>query len=180
MGFTVYYRSTRRVGAARAKAIRRAASTLNKGRTWLSCEPVGFFTEREDGRLCGGSKPNFLPHPDDVASAAREALPDGTVLDMLEILCQLSRDHAVDWEFSHDHDPGPIGFIRGGVCEEGLLGQIEAIGELADIMSELTEEAEGQPDGFGSSAPGTPERGQDQEEEDDDGPPILPFSPRNR
>lgn len=73
-----------------------AARAANQGRTWLSCEPVHFFTNDEDGHLLGGSKPNFRPHPDDVASAAREALPDGSARDMLDILCGLSRDHGID------------------------------------------------------------------------------------
>ena len=68
MGFSIHYRSTRPVGDAEADAIRQAAGEANAGRTWLSCEPVHFFAESEDGCLVGGSKPNFLPHPDDAAA----------------------------------------------------------------------------------------------------------------
>jgi hypothetical protein len=177
MGFTIYYCSTRRISPARANAIRRAATALTAGRTWLSCEPVGFFQGQRDGRLLGGSKPNFLPHPDDVAAAPRSALPDGTVSDLIDILCQLSRDHEVNWEFGHDHDPGPIGFIRGGVCEQRLREQLEAIGDLGGLLAEITGEQEGQPGSFppGSAAS---EGESDDEGDDDAGPPILPFRPR--
>jgi hypothetical protein len=171
MGFTIYYRSTRRLSPARANAIREAATALTAGRTWLSCEPVGFFQGQRDGRLLGGSKPNFLPHPDDVAAAARSTVPDGTVRDLIDILCRLSRDHAVDWEFSHDHDPGPIGFIRGGVCEQRLREQLEAIGDLGGLLEEVMGEGQVPP---GSAAS---ERDSD-EDEGDAGPPILPFRPR--
>src|ERR1700692_3438623 len=99
MGFTIYYRSTGPIGAAQADAIRDAAATRVEGRTWLSCEPVHFFQDQQDDRLLGGSKPNFQPHPDDAASAAREGLPDGAVRDLVEILCTLSRDFEVDWQF---------------------------------------------------------------------------------
>ncbi len=167
MGFTIYYRSTRRVSRARADAIRKAAAALNRGRTWLSCEPVGFFADQEDGRLLGGSKPNFLPHPDDAAAAAREALPDGTARDVVEILCQLSRDHGVDWEFHHDYDPGPIGFIRGGACEPRLLDQIDAFADLGDILGDLTAGPEGAANG------------RDDGDEEEGGPRILPFQPRD-
>jgi hypothetical protein len=136
MGFTVYYRSTRPVSADEAAALRRAASAANAGRTWLSCEPVLFFSDLEDGRLVGGSKPNFIPHPDDVAAAARAGEPDGDVRSLLEVLCRPSRDHRIDWVFSHDHDAGPIGFIRGGVCEEQLAAQIDMIASLAEILAE--------------------------------------------
>jgi hypothetical protein len=166
MGFSVYYRSTRPVSHARADAIRETARRLNEGRTWLSCEPVHFFADQEGGRLLGGSKPNFQPHPDDVASAAREGLPDGTVRDMIEVLCRLSKDHGVDWELSHDYDPGPVGFIRGGVCDPRLLEQMEALADLSDMfLNEMTEEPK---------APG----GEDAGDDDDDGPSILPFRPR--
>src|SRR5947199_172826 len=98
MGFTIYYRSTRPVAKAEADAIHQAAREANVGRTWLGCEPVHFFPGVEAGHLLGGSKPNFEPHPDDAAASAGEGLPDGTVRDVLDVLCRLSRDHAIDWE----------------------------------------------------------------------------------
>jgi hypothetical protein len=137
MGFTVYYRSTRPVSPAEARAIGRAADELCRGRTWLSCEPVGFSPDRDDGRLLGGSKPNFQPHPDDAAAAAREGLPDGTARDLLDILCRLSRDHGVDWEVSHDHSGGPVGYIRAGVCDAAVASQVEAFADLGDILGDL-------------------------------------------
>ena len=108
MGFTIYYRSTRPVSKPEADAIASAAAGANKGRTWLSCEAVHFFERQKDGHLLGGSKPNFMPHPDDVTAAALEGLPDGTTRDLLDILCQLSQQHGIDWALSHDHDPGLI------------------------------------------------------------------------
>jgi len=136
MGFTIYYRSTRPIDKPEADAIRQAARAASAGRTWLSCEPVHFFVGDDDEHLLGGSKPNFQPHPDDVASAAGSCLPDGTARDMIDVLCRLSREHGVDWALSHDHDPA-IGDIRGGVCDEDALGQIEALAELSDIFGEL-------------------------------------------
>src|SRR2546426_11760610 len=131
MGFKIYYRSTRPVAPTEADAIRQAARAANEGRTWLGCEPV-HFSPSDDGYLLGGSKPNFQPHPDDAAAAAREGLPDGTPRDMLDILCRLSRDHDVDWEISHDHSDGPVGYIRGGVCDDEVLLQVHALANLGD------------------------------------------------
>ncbi len=178
MGFTINYRSTRRISAARANAIRRATTTLIEGRTWLSCEPVRFFQDQKDGRLFGGSKPNFQPHPDDVAAAARESLPDGTVRDLIEILCKLSSDYAVEWEFSHDHDPGPIGFIRGGVCEPRLRDQLEALGDVGGILRDMMGEFEAQPGGLPSPDSARSERDIVDEDDDDAGPSVLPFRPK--
>ena len=137
MGFKVYYRSTRSVAPAEADAIRQAASAANEGRTWLGCEAVHFYRGGDDGHLFGGSKPNFQSHPDDVAAAAREGLPDGTTRDMLDVLCQLSSDHGIDWALSHDHDPA-IGFVRAGVCDDNALAQIEALADLGNILGDLT------------------------------------------
>ena len=139
MGFSIYYRSTQPVSPEEAAAIRRAADQASEGRTWLSCEPVHFFVEEpeDDGRLFGGSKPNFSPHSDDVASAASEGLPDGEVRDLFAVLCRLSRDHGIDWEISHDHEPGPVGYIRDGVCDARLRGLSEALADLAGIIAEV-------------------------------------------
>jgi len=140
---------------------------LNEGRTWLSCEPVHFHFQPMEGRLAGFCKPNFSPHPEDVASAKAEGLPDGTVHDMIDVLCELSRAHGVDWEFSHDYDPGPIGFIRKGVADGKLLEQIEGLAGLAGMMGE------GMDDEF---------EDEERDDEDEDGngeSTILPFRPRS-
>lgn len=170
MGFTVTYRTTKPMEADLAKALASAASELCRDRTWLSCEPVHFFPV-SDGHLFGGSKPNFLPHPEDAAAAAREGLPDGTVRDLLDILCRLSSEHGVDWEIGHDASDGPVGFIRGGICDEEVAGQIDAFAELGGMLGEWLEE--------GTFPPGIADQpGPFPGEEDEDGPPILPFRPK--
>jgi len=142
MGFSINYRSTRPASRAEADAIRNAASAANKGRTWLSCEPVHFILD-DGGHLLGGSKPNFQPHADDVASARSEGLPDGTARDMLDVLCKLSLDHDIEWEISHDHSGGPIGYVRDGICDEQVRDQVEAFADLDDILGELGAEGIG-------------------------------------
>jgi hypothetical protein len=161
MGFAIYYRSTQPVDADVADAICEAATRLIAGCTWLSCEPVGFHLDEGSGRLVGHSKPNFTPDPDDAASAAQEGLPDGTIADVVQILCALSKDFSIDWEFSHDYDPGPIGFIRAGVCEGKLYDQLDAIAGLGDVLREVGDEDD--PD----------------DDPNDDGPAILPFQPKS-
>jgi hypothetical protein len=119
------------------------------------------------------ANPNFQPHPDDVASAGREGLPDGTVLDMLEVLRQLSCDHGVDWELSHDYSAGPLGFIRGGACDPKLFDQMEGIAGMSEMMGELDDDIEGDPVAFPLLS-----TGQFLNDEDDDLPAILPFRPK--
>lgn len=43
----------------------------------------------------------------------------------------LSRRYEVDWELSHDHSDGPLGYIRSGVCDEEVRTQCDAFTDLA-------------------------------------------------
>lgn len=141
MGFSIHARPTEEIATDRAEAIRRAADELASGRSWLRCEPpLPFMYE---GRLFCSFKPNFSPHPDDVASAEATGEPDGTLGDAIEILAQLSREQGVDWEIGMDHADGPVGFIRGGVVDDGVLDTIEALGVMYDAMAEFDPEADG-------------------------------------
>jgi hypothetical protein len=141
MGFSISYEATERISPALQKEIAAAADELTNGRTWLSCEPVGFWAVAHgspdaNGILRGASKPNFFPHPDDVAAAQAEGLPDGTVNDMLEVLCQLSAQFDVVWEISHDESDGPIGYIRQGKCDDQVREQCDAISDMTGGIDE--------------------------------------------
>lgn len=129
MGFSIGYQLTEPVSPDIEVAILNAAELMRAGRTWLSCEPP--FLHKFDRVLTGSSKPNFTPHPDDVASAQAEELPDGTLNDLLDILCQLSRQFNVEWEISHDYSDGPLGYIRNGEIDDDVRTQCEAFNDLS-------------------------------------------------
>lgn len=133
MGFTVYYRSTEPVSAETRAALEARSGELCSGRSWLSCEPVGFYGLDEGGHLQGGCKPNFMfvPHPADVVAFDEEGMPDGTLEDALDVLCQLSHDFRVDWEISHDESHGPIGLVRHGKPDQEVLAQIDSFASIA-------------------------------------------------
>jgi hypothetical protein len=175
MGFEFYYCSTRPVTPTEATNIERAADKLTRGHTWLSCEPDSFYAPRDDGHLVGGSKPNFQPDPDDAAAAAEEDLPDGTTQDLIEVLRQLSESHSIDWEISHDHSNGPIGFIRGGVCDSEVQKQSEAFADLAGMFENIW-------GGFEppTNVPPATRPTRQTNPDDDDGPPILKFKPKGQ
>src|SRR4051794_14891023 len=86
MGLTIYYASARPVTPEEAESIRVTAQKYCEARSWLSCEPVSFFPDLQDGVLMGGSKPNFRPHPKDKSAAESSGLPDGKPADLLDIL----------------------------------------------------------------------------------------------
>ena len=141
MGFSIYYRSVLPVDADQRTAAVSLCNDHCHGRSWLSCEPVHFFPAGADNHLFGGSKPNFAPHPDDAASAAAGGLPDGNVQDVIDVLCKISIESGIDWEISHDHSEGPVGFIRAGATDPEVITQIEALSSIGDIFGEF---------GFGS------------------------------
>ncbi|WP_165246186.1 hypothetical protein [Paludisphaera soli] len=133
MGFAVSYRTTRPLAPAEADAIFKAADAANQGRSWLGCEPVSLFVDEDDGHLSGGSRLNLDAHWDHEAD---EPLPEGTLRDVIDILCRLGREYGVDWTLGHDHEPD-VGCIRAGVCDERALAQIEALAELSESLGEL-------------------------------------------
>ncbi|MGL6094773.1 MAG: hypothetical protein ACRC7O_03080 [Fimbriiglobus sp.] len=172
MGFAVMYRSTRPVAPAETDAIRQTVRTASEGRTWLGCEPVHLHPD-DDGYLFGISKPNILPHPEDAADAARSGLPDGTARDMLDVLCRISRDHAVDWALSHDYDPH-IGFIRAGVCDGTVLDQIVVFADMSMMLAEEAGDWEADPADVETPAA----RHAEQKSDENDPPSILTFRPK--
>lgn len=140
MGFRVYYRVTEPITPEHEAELRRAIEVESRSRSWLSCEPIHLYDVQDDGCLFGGSKPNFHPDPSDAASAALSGLPDGTVRDLIDGLCRLSRDHGVDWAVRHDEAPGTVGYIRRGVCDPGLRDTIDALADLAAYLGALGDE----------------------------------------
>lgn len=136
MGFSVHYQTTEMISRGLQAEIVVAIDDLRRGRTWLSCE-IPFLSD-DQGYMSGSSKPNFMPAAIDVAAAAKEGLPDGTLLDLLDILCALSNQFDIDWEISHDHSDGPLGYVRQGRCDDEVRVQCEGIQEMAqDIADEI-------------------------------------------
>ncbi|MCA9102767.1 MAG: hypothetical protein KDA63_16525, partial [Planctomycetales bacterium] len=114
-----------------------------------------FFRDDDDGHLLGGSKPIFAPNAGEVASAESDGLPDGTIHDVLEILCQVSRTYDIDWEISHDYFEGAIGLIQGGQADAEVVQQLAALGELGDIVTEFgLPDAPGEPSDVDDDEPG--------------------------
>ena len=136
MGFTVYYQTTRPVDEAVAKQIEARTNQLCEGKSWLSCEPVLFFQRNQsDGLVAGGSKPNFDPDTNDIREANQNGLPDGTIRDVVEILTMLSSEFQLDWNFAHDHDPGPVGTIQNGVADRDLMVLLESFAQVTDFFN---------------------------------------------
>jgi hypothetical protein len=112
-----------------------AAKRMAERHTWLSCEPL--ILDEEGGCLSGSSKPVLGPRPPaDAAAAKQEGLPDGTLSDLIDMLCELSSTFGVDWEISHDFSAGPIGYIRDGECDAEVRKQCDALSDFSDASGE--------------------------------------------
>jgi len=133
MSASIYYRSLRAVSDAERATIEAAARAAEQERTWFSCEPVSVHLS-EGGYLRGGSKPNLAPDDQEAAAADQSPLPDGTVLDLLEVLSKLSRDYRIDWEIVFEQDL-PVGFIRGGHCDQDVITGAEQLIEVARMLA---------------------------------------------
>lgn len=136
MSFTVYYTTARPVTADERATIEAATARLSGGFAWLLCEPPAFWVS-DDGRLQGGSKPNFHPHPEDVAAAAAMCGPRGSVETLLEVLCQVSKECGIDWELSHDRSGGPTGRVAGGVADPAAVAMVDEVAAMADAVAGL-------------------------------------------
>lgn len=147
MGFAIHYRSTEPMHPARAFEIKQHAELLIRRFLWASCEPV-LLRQQHDGRLVGQSKPVFFPAEIDGGDHDPHGLPDGTVMTLAEVLCELSREYEVEWEIGHDYEPAPIGVIAGGVVDDDLMEQLETFGSIGDLLEDVSDQEESEWESF--------------------------------
>jgi hypothetical protein len=137
MGASIYYRSLRTVSDAERSAVKAAAKAAEGARTWLSCEPVSFHLS-DAGCLQGGSKPNFSADAEDAGAAHERGLPDGSAIDLIEVLSDLSRDYNVDWEITFEDGP-PVGYIRAGRCDPEVVAGVQQLVQVARIFARMSQ-----------------------------------------
>jgi hypothetical protein len=165
MGFTIQYESTRPVDEPLARQIEARCEALCEGRIWVSCEPVFLSADHlRGGHICGGSKPNLHPQPDDIQTVQESGLPDGTFGDLIEVLCTLSSEFKIDWNLGHDFD-SEVGSIQNGTPDRELVTLVESFSEAENLLGQM---------------PSPESRLKDRlvhtdDDEDDDGPNILRF-----
>jgi hypothetical protein len=137
VSFSVSYRSTRAVTAAEAEAIDLATIPSCNDPEWVGCEPI-FFHEclaaYADGHLSGSSKPSLKPHQSPLIPDLETRV--ATVRDMIDALCQISRDHQIDWEIGHDYHDGPVGYIRSGLADDKLVAEIDRLSAEIEAIRE--------------------------------------------
>ena len=145
---------------------------------WCNCEPVKLKQEA-DGFLAGQSSVWFCA--DDVLENHFSSLPPAVLITIIEVLCQLSANHDVDWVIGHDYEVGPVGRICDGIAEVNLIEEIETLDSLGDLIDDIDRDEcdiDDSGDGFevfDDYRAATPV----QDETEDDGPRLLKFPGTN-
>jgi len=152
MSVRVYYRSIDSMHPAKAFQIRERAQQIADQFSWILCDTPTFGQEK-DGHLKGQIAPFFDVDEDSFSDVATST---GDLMDAIEILRLISREHSVDWEFSHEYEPQGIGRIVGGEVETDLIEEIQSVVQVGNLFGDvgldeemLEEEWEQSPSQFG-------------------------------
>jgi hypothetical protein len=173
MGFCLYYRSSEPMHPALAFEIGEDVDRLVQQFAWCNCDPVTLKQET-DGFLAGESNAWFCTG--DVQDDTFSSLPPAVLMTVIEVLCQLSANHDVDWVFGHDYEVGPVGRICDGIAEADLIEEIETLDSIGDLIDDIDRDECGADDnwvefGLRDYHAASPV----EDETDDDGPRLLKF-----
>ena len=125
---------------ARAYEIKKHAAELNGLYEWVGSEEV-VLDQGTDGILAGSSTTSFVVDPEIAGQliVANEQSA-GDIATLIDVLCELSRCHDVDWEIEHDYEPDVVGCIRGGVADVRVLEELETIRTIGEMLGNLDDD----------------------------------------
>jgi hypothetical protein len=142
MGLSIHYRSVDAMHPARAYEIKKHAAELNALYAWVGSDEVG-LDQSTDGILAGSSATSFVI---DAEGADQDLVANeqsaGDIATLIDVLCELSRCHDVDWEIEHDYEPDVVGCIRGGVADVRVLEELETIRAIGEMLGNFDEDFE--------------------------------------
>lgn len=172
MGYSICYRSSKPMDDETRSKIEAEVSELCTGYGWFSCDPISFHDgvkiAGNESHLMGASKLSFEIDSDDVAEAKAAGYPDGTPATLIEILCQISDKHGVDWEFTDD-ESSSFGSICNGKPSPQLVDALRSFDELYSGFGEFSS-LENKWDDSAKN-----DNLKNDEDDQDDGPHILKF-----
>ena len=138
MGLYIYFRSIKPMHPALAYELSQRAAELSSQYSWNLCDPPT-FQHNSDGHISGLIEPIFV---DDGSEIFCDSDDEANLLEVIEILANLSDDHEVDWEFSHDYEPDVVGRIIEGKVSEDLLDEIETVISIGGLFGEFIDDEE--------------------------------------
>jgi hypothetical protein len=123
MGFDVSYKSTETISPKLQREVIDELRVLSNCHSWVRVICPNLVDE--SGYLSGNSRLSPTAEPDDADDARRDGAPDGTMSDLMNILCELSRQFDIEWEVEHDYSEGVLGSIRYGVADDAVREFVE-------------------------------------------------------
>jgi hypothetical protein len=87
-----------------------------------------------DGHLSGGSKISMKAHHEYEIDDGETRI--ATIHDLMDALCQFSRDHQIGWEIGHSYYDGPVGYIRSGLADDKLVAEIDRVSAEIEAVRE--------------------------------------------
>lgn len=173
MGFCLYYRSSEPMHPALAFEIGEDVDRLVQQFDWCNCGPVKLKQET-DGFLAGECGAWF--RTDDDLENPFSSLPPAVLMTVIEVLCDLSANHDVDWVIGHDYEMGPVGRICDGIADADLIEEIETLDSIGDLIEDIDrDECEADDDWRGFELRDYHAAPPVEDETDDDGPRLLKF-----
>ena len=139
MGLCIYFRSLQPVHPALAFELKERVSELSSKFTWILCD-APMIDHNRDGYLAGSIEPIFPGDEEPAFGEASEASGDGSLMVAIEILSELSRHHAVDWDLVHDYETESIGQIIEGTPEPELLDELESVISIGNMFGDFIDE----------------------------------------
>ena len=138
MGLSIHYRSVQPMHPALAFELKKRAVELNELYEWGCCEEVT-LNQQTDGLLQGSSATSFVADPEELDE--HESIESaGDMATLVDVLCELSRCHEVDWEIRHDYEPDVIGFIREGVADLAVIEELETIRTIGEMLGDFDDD----------------------------------------
>ena len=140
MGLSIRYRSVLPMHPARAFEIKKYAAELNEMYAWIGCDQV-VVNQSTDGLLGGASTTSFIidaEFVEEMESSNEESA--GDIATLIDVLCELSRAHDVDWEIEHDYEPDVIGCIRNGIADIQVLEELETIRTIGEMLGDFDDD----------------------------------------
>ena len=128
MSFSVYCRTCRPVSPEEERAIRSAAEAFNRGRTWV----LAFDRDESTGQLVCRMKSTGPPEFSPATGRVLEWPGAYEAQCLLEGLCAIAREQAIDWEIHNPYSVRPVGFIRNGVCLNDPEGHAESLRRMGE------------------------------------------------
>ena len=131
MGISIYFRSTEPIHPALAFKLRQHSEEIASRFQETDCEPPEFH-HNPDGHVSGSIDPHFM---DDLEEEIESSL-----MDVIQVLADLSGVHEVDWEFSHEYETEVVGRIVEGKVDAELLDEMETVISIVSLFGDFSEE----------------------------------------